>query len=114
MLNKSVCQVQVKEPGGESLCGKHIAGENPTNLQQHLKASHPNEVSKKEESVKKRKMELETKKQEASLKHFHQATLKESFDRHIVYPKGSTRYTALTRKLAIFVGSSSVPKQLSR
>ena len=109
---KSVCQVQ---GNGGSLCEKSITGKNPTNLKQHLKSIHPavmNEFSKKEEIVKKCKLEEEAKKQETSLKQYRQSTLKQSFGRHTVYPKDSNQYKAITRKLAIFVGSSSVANSI--
>ena len=82
---------------------------------QHLKSIHPavmNEFSKKEEIVKKCKLEEEAKKQETSLKQYRQSTLKQSFNRHTVYPKDSNQYKAITRKLAIFVGSSSVANSI--
>ena len=90
---KSVCQVELLAT--ETLCGKSITGKNTTNLKQHLKAMHANvllEVSKREDEMKKMKLEKEKIKHEASLKHFQQSTLKESFNRQIVYPKDSNHY----------------------
>ena len=45
-------------------------------------------------------------------KQYRQSTLKQSFGRHTVYPKDSNQYKAITRKLAIFVGSSSVANSI--
>lgn len=48
------------------------------------------------------------KKHEESLKHYQQSTLRESFTKQAVYSKESQQYKWITRKLAIFVGSSNV------
>ena len=111
--DRSICQVE--NPDTESLCGKSIAGKNPTNLKQHLKAVHPavsKDVSGKEEDAKKLKLEKDRKKCQASLKHYQQSTIKESFSRQTMYGKDNKQYKAITRKLAIFVGSSNVANSL--
>ena len=108
----SVCQVE--KSNTDSICGKSVAGKNPTNLKQHLRAAHPqvrNDILRKEEDMKKVKAEKE-KKSEESLKHYQQSTLKESFTRQAVYSKDSERYKLITRKLTIFVGSSTVANRL--
>ena len=111
---KSVCQVE--QTGSGSLCGKNIAGKNPTNLKKHLSSFHHNvflELSKKEDSAKKLRSELEAKKKETSLKHYYQSSLKESFNKRVAYCKDDPQYKAVTRKLAIFIGSSNVANYLT-
>ena len=88
-------------PWTYSICGKGVAGKNPTNLKQHLRAAHPqvmNDILQKEEDMKV-KAEKEKKKSEESLKHYQQSTLKESFTRQAVYSKDSEWYKLITRKL---------------
>ena len=109
VVDKSVCQVE--KSNTDSICGKSVAGKNPTNLKQHLRAAHPqvmNDILRKEEDMKKVKAEKEKMKSEESLKHYQQSTLKESFTRQAVYSKDSERYKLITRKLTIFVSSSTV------
>lgn len=106
----------MEQPDTQSLCGKSVTGKYPTNLKQHLKLSHPNvmqEVLKREEQEKKKKLERESKKRAASLKYYQQSTLKESFSSQTVYSKESDKYKAITRKLAIFVGSSNVANSIT-
>lgn len=62
--------------------------------------------------VKRAKLEGDRLKRERSLKHYQQSTLKESFSQQCVYTKDSERYRAITRKLAIFVGSSNVANRV--
>ena len=100
--NKSVCQIEVRG----SACGKHISGKNPTNFKQHMQCSHLptlNEYLKRDETQKKCQSELQAK----SLKP-HQSTLKDVFSMHAPYSRDSHQYKVITRKLAIFVGSSNV------
>ena len=109
VVDKSACQVE--KSNTDSICGKSVAGRNPTNLKQHLRAAHPqvmNDILRKEEDMKKVKAEKEKMKSEESLKHYQQSTLKESFTRQAVYSKDSERYKLITRKLTIFVSSSTV------
>ena len=49
VLDKSICQIE-KSPDTDSMCGKGIGGNNPTNLKQHLRAAHPqvmNDIKRK-------------------------------------------------------------------
>ena len=74
----------------QSICGKSVAGKFATNLKKHLKLAHPSafeDAVKKEDEVKKQKMEKESAKCAASLKHLHQFTLKESLAKLNPYPK---------------------------
>jgi len=103
VTDKSICLVEQLD--SQSICGKSIAGKFATNLKKHLKLAHPSafeDVVKKEE-VKKQKMEKESAKHVASLKHLHQFTLKESLAKLNPYSKDSVRYKLITRKLAIFI-----------
>lgn len=70
------------------------------------------ELLKKEEEENKLKLERENMKRAASLKYCQQLTLKESLMRGRAYDKNSAKYKAMTRKLAIFVGSSSVANSI--
>ena len=102
--NKSVCQIDVSG----SVCGKHISGKKPTNLKHHMKAAHPsilNEFLIREESIKKHKVQ-------AKKSLIHQSTLKESLSKQTMYTKDGHQYKAITRKLAIFVGSSNVANRI--
>jgi len=69
-----VCQVEQLD--SQSICGKSVAGKFATNLKKHLKLAHPSafeDAVKKEDEVKKQKMEKESAKCAASLKHLHQS-----------------------------------------
>ena len=95
--------------------GRVLQEKKTTNLKQHFRAAHPHvmdNILQKEEDIKKVKAERDKKKSEESLKHYQQSTLKESFTRQTVYSKDSKRYKLITRKLAIFVGSSTVANRL--
>ena len=77
-----------------------------------MKAVHPyilNELLKREE-IKKHNAELQAKKKETSRD--YQSTLRESFTKRTGYTKNSHQYKAITRKLAIFVGSSNVANRI--
>ena len=63
----------------------------------------------KQKEVKKMKDE---KKREQSLKHYQQSTLRESFTKQAVYSEESQRYKWVTRKLAIFIGSSNLTNRI--
>ena len=66
-----------------------------------------------ERSVGKRSSrEAENTKHQASLKHHHQCTIKESLTKLSPYSKHSARYKMITRKLAIFVGSCNVANRI--
>ena len=106
--DKSICQVEQLD--SQSIGGKSVAGKFLTNLKKHLKLAHATvfeEIMRKEDEVKKKKVEKESAKRAASLKYHHQSTLKESLAKKNPYSKESLRYKLITRKLAIFVGSTS-------
>lgn len=107
--NKSTCTV--KKLGEQKICGKLIPGKFPTNLKNHLHSTHPQEfaaILQKEASDKKKKATKESERQQSSLKASHQLTLADSFKLGKHYDKSSSRNLEITRKLAIFVGSSNV------
>ena len=84
-----------------------------TNLKKHLKlacATVFEEIIGKKRS--KKKVKKESAKRAASLKYHHQSTLKESLAKKNLYSKDSVRYKLITRKLAIFVGSTSVANRI--
>ena len=111
--DKSICQVEQLD--SQSICGKSVAGKFPPNLKKQLKLAHPNvfqEIMRKDEESKKVKVEKESAKRAASLKYHHQSTLKKFLAKKNPYSKDSPRYKLITRKLAIFVGSSSVANRI--
>ena len=105
---KSSCTVKTDN---QQICGKQIPGKFPTNLKNHLRIAHPEVYAallEKEEAEKKTKAEKECERKAASLKVSHQLTLAESLKSGQTYEKSSRRQTEITKKLAIFVGSSNV------
>ena len=105
---KSSCTVKT---GNQQVCGKQIPGKYPTNLKNHLQIAHPEVYAallEKEATERKSKAEKEFERKTASLKVSHQLTLAESLKSGQTYEKSSRRHTEITKKLAIFVGSSNV------
>ena len=115
--NQSICQIKVSRDHGDQsgpsseLCGKTIAGKFPTNLKLHVRTAHPAQywdILTKEE-------ELEQKKKEALSKlarQTKQLSIAESLKGKTSYDKNSQRYLNLTKHLAIFIGSTSVPNSI--
>ena len=97
--------------GNQQVCGKQIPGKYPTNLKNQLRIAHPKVYAalEKEETERKSKAEKEFEKKAASLKVSHQLTLAESLKTGQTYEKSSWRHAEITKKPAIFVGSSNVP-----
>ena len=115
--DKSVCQVVRSSEASSAdadetcVCGHAVAGKFPTNMKNHLKRSHPKEyqlILSKEESLAKEKAMKKPK--ELQRKRSGQMTLGEAFQRK--YDTQSSRYRMITRRLAIFVGSTNVPNSL--
>ena len=118
-IEKSVCQVIKSNSSADAaldqVCGHCIAGKYPSNLKQHLRKHHPqqySEVLKLEEAAKKAKEEAESKKCARSLKTAKQLTLTQSLSTGTTYKKDSEQHKLLTRKLAVFVGSSNVANRI--
>ena len=120
LQGKSVCQVlKVRPTSSDSdtseICGRKIEGKWPTNLRQHLKKAHPDvysEVSKKDHAEEEKKTKKEAERQKASLKVSQQLTLAQSLQSGCAYDKSNHKYKAITQKLAIFVGTTSVPNSI--
>ena len=89
------------------ICGHKIEGKWPSNLKQHLKTAHPDIHAEIEKKAKR-----EAEKQKASLKVSHQMTLAQSLHSGSTYAKTHQRFMAITRKLAIFVGTTNVPNSI--
>jgi len=93
-------------------CGHALAGKFATNMKHHLKKAHPvvyEEVTVKEQAMVEKK--LHSKKPRKSASHYRsQMTIGEAFQRK--YDTKSHRCQFITRKLAIFIGSTSVPNSL--
>ena len=113
-IEKCVCQVIKSNSSAgaasDEVCGHCIAGKYPSNLKQHLRKHHPqqySEVLKLEEAAKMAKEEAESKKCALLLKTAKQLTLTQS-----TYKKDSEQHKLLTRKLAVFVGSSNVANRI--
>ena len=120
---KSICQVLSSDSPmatGESdtasdICGASFEGKYPTNLRQHLKKSHPTQFAElvaKEEKQKKEKERRETARRGKSLKVSQQLTLAETLKSKSAYRKDSDRYQLISKKLAIFIGSSNVSNSI--
>ena len=101
--DKSVCCIST---GNSSSCGTKLKGKFPTNLKQHLKNKHPREIREViDKDLKKKK--------EKGDKHppkVKQATLHQVLKQR--YISDSQNYKIITRKLAIFLGSSNVANSL--
>ena len=102
--NKSVCQVPLSE---DTLCCKTFSGRFTSNLKHHLRVSHQEqfrEVEKKDEAKKKEK-EARKRTRVGPMK---QATIAQVLHKRTMYEKDSERYKKITRRLAVFVGSTNV------
>ena len=105
---KSACRVEV-ESEENSVCGHEIAGKFPTNLKQHLRKHHSKHycdvLGKEKEDKCKRATKV------ALQKSSSQSTIDESLRRKCVtpYSSSSDRYKLISKRLAIFVGSTNVP-----
>ena len=120
---KSLCQVMIpgdasssaESPGSDltrNMCGHAIAGKFATNMKNHLKKAHPNvyqEVILKAQA--KAKEKLQVKKTKKTTSHDRsQMTIGEAFQRK--YDTKSHRCQVITRKMAVFIGSTNVPISL--
>ena len=113
---KSVCQVVAASSSDDSAespqprrCGHVLADKFATNLKYHRKKAHPavyQDVLAKEESA----MAIKERTKKPRRPNRGQLTLEEAFQRK--YDTSSHRCQLLTRKLAIFVGATSVPNSL--
>ena len=117
---KSTCQVDVKRGEAvEEKCGHSLAGKYPTNLKQHSKKEHPREYTevsllKKEEEKEKKRLSVTPNIPGSFKSKGGQLTLEQTLRQKKRYATGSPRYLEITRKLAIFVGSTNVPNSIVR
>lgn len=117
--DKSICQIEVCSTGGDRAgtssasdsnvkqCGQTVAGKWPTNLKHHLQKYHPKQydvVLEKEKELKAQKVKPKVKKPTLS----GQLTISQAFEGKPQYTQESDRYNQITKKLAIFIGSTNV------
>ena len=99
-------------------CGHSLAGKYPINLKQHLKKEHSKEYSevlkKEDEKEKKRLSQSQIPSIPGSFKKKMggQLTLEQTLRQKKQYSKESPRYMEITKKLAVFVGSTNVPNSI--
>ena len=103
-LDKSECQVLT----GEKVCGVKINGKFPSNLRSHIKNNHT-EVFKILDGKDKEKAKNVQRKGNDTKK---QLTLSACTGNLRKYEKQDVRYRKITRKLAVFAASSSVPNSI--
>ena len=108
----SICIVKDKE---ERLCKKTFKGKFTTNLKAHLRLEHADkfkefqtEEKHKKENSSRRKVRAKRSSNESS----GQKTLTECSHKAIPYDPQSSKQKCLTRKLALFIGTSNVPLNL--
>ena len=119
----SVCMVEKKsrteEHNDDSLCSKTFKGKFTTNLKLYLKKEHAEEYKLLEEEEKKKKKERKrdngrkVKRNYASSNSFPQQTnLTDIARQKKMYEVHSVKQRSITKKMAIFVGSSNVALSL--
>lgn len=114
LTNTSVCQIlsapSLDSSSNADVCGHSVPGKFPTNLRQHLKKAHKSEFSdltRREEKDKREKESQKAVQRATSMKVSQQLTLAESIRPKNAYGKESDRYKLITKKLAIFIGSTN-------
>ena len=122
VLKRSICQVPLPPvctvgslETHSDICGHSLAGKFPTNLRNHMKKKHPSEFTElcmKEKEQKQTTAHKVSAQRSASLKIHHQMTLSESLSSRNVYKKEHSRYKEISRKLAIFIGSTNTPTSI--
>ena len=114
-VDVSLCQVLVDKEEGKEPCNHKIKGKYPTNLKSHLKSHHKNEFSALTEQEDKEKKKMEQKKLDSiassSFTTSRQLKLSE-LKSHMTYDKSSRKYKVITKKLAVFIGTSNVATSL--
>ena len=122
MSNRSICKVEVMAEGGEpgpskKSCDHSVSGKFPTNLKSHLKKHHPTvyeDVLRNEEEAKKAAKAKAEASAAKALGPQKQLTVSEAFagKHRQVYDRSSDRYKCITKRLAVFVGSSNTPNSV--
>ena len=108
--NKSLCQVE-SESG--KICGHAVSGKYTTNIKSHLRKAHLSEFDEvvlKEAKIKVTKQAKKAAKSKRGAG--YQLTLGESLESRPQYDKGSDRYKAITKRVAIFIGATNMPNSL--
>ena len=108
-LGRTVCQVNVND----KLCEASFKGKFSTNLKVHLKTKHPQqyqELIQKEKDIIKTK-EASSKRSQCTYKG-QQQTLAQVLQKGKKYERDHPHYKQITRKLAIFVASTSTPNSI--
>ena len=109
--DKSVCQVRISKNEEEVICGKKLSGMYASNMKKHLKLQHKEAFKKFEEEENERSKSNVSKRKRLkrdSNSTTSQLTIKEAL-RPTLYPRDSKKQKAITRKLALFVGSTNFP-----
>ena len=110
--DKSICHIVMQSSNGndEVTRGKEICGRYATNLKKHLKSYHNDEYQQFERDERNRRVGSSTRK--GSQDSLVQQTMENSFNRPSYYSKESNRHADITKKLAVFIGSTNAPLSL--
>ena len=103
--DKRVCQVRISKNEEEVICGKKLSGMYASNMKKHLKLQHKEAFKKFEEEENERSKSSVSKRKRDSNSTTSQLTIKETL-RPTLHPKDSKKQKAITRKSALFVGST--------
>ena len=117
--NQSMCKVEVmatdndKTGPAKKFCDHGVSGKFPTNLKGHchLKKHHPDEYEEVRQNEEKAKKAAKAKAEISATKTFgpqKQLTISEALQGKCEYDRNSEWYKNITKKLAVFVGSSIV------
>ena len=110
--DKSVCQIEIPaSPGagsegtsdGKGLCGQSVPGKFPTDLKQHLKKHHPKQLQEVLDKEKEQKAKPKGKKPIGP----GQLTITQALEGKPLYGKDSDRYHKISKRLAVFIGSTN-------
>lgn len=110
--NTSVCQVLISKPDEEEKkCGKELRGMYASNLKKHLEKQHLDQYKQLQKESQRK--DATTRKQKSDAVTQPNRDLQELFEvTPKYYDKDSKKQLAITKKLAIFVGSTNVPLSL--
>ena len=108
--NKSICQVVVTRNKQSDICEAELSGMFASNLKKHLKIHHPDSYKKFEEEESRRATGKSRQQRLNCPASSSQQTLEETMPK--LYPQDSRKAQSITKKLALFVGSTSVPLSL--
>ena len=100
--------------GTTAVCGKRIAGRNPTNLKAHLQAFHKetyNELRQKEDALLFSRKPLPT--LQGSSGSSGSGSIRAFLSQPKVYPSQSDQHKARVRALAIIIAETSIPTTFS-